>query len=184
MLTRVVLRKSRPGIESSDQSLSLREEWAGCYVVQSFQYFPPLVHSPINGCVVEDPRTSMVHFLTTRALGRSHGSLARCLFLRGGVIQVIANRKTATQMLAEACGKPFDEVLQDSSRTFYMSPDEAVSYGLIDKVRPLATLSPIPDCHTWESELSSPNTGKLLVVAWIDGSTIVWGLLLYLALST
>lgn len=47
----------------------------------------------------------------------------------------MANRKTATQMLAEACGKPFDEVLQDSSRTFYMSPDEAVEYGLIDKVR-------------------------------------------------
>ncbi|CAN0429272.1 unnamed protein product, partial [Scytosiphon promiscuus] len=37
-------------------------------------------------------------------------------------------------MLAEACGKPFDEVLEDSSRTFYMSPDDAVEYGLIDKV--------------------------------------------------
>lgn len=49
----------------------------------------------------------------------------------------MANRKTATQMLAEACGKPFDEVLEDSSRTFYMSPDEAVEYGLIDKVRVL-----------------------------------------------
>ena len=46
----------------------------------------------------------------------------------------MANRKTATQMLAEACGKPFDEVLEDSSRTFYLSPDEAVEYGLIDKV--------------------------------------------------
>lgn len=46
----------------------------------------------------------------------------------------MANRKTATQMLAEACGKPFDEVLEDSARTFYMSPDEAVEYGLIDKV--------------------------------------------------
>ena len=46
----------------------------------------------------------------------------------------MANRKTATQMLAEACGKPFDEVLEDSSRTFYLSPDEAVAYGLIDKV--------------------------------------------------
>lgn len=46
----------------------------------------------------------------------------------------MANRKTATQMLAEACGKPFDEVLKDSSRTFYMSPEEAVEYGLIDKV--------------------------------------------------
>lgn len=58
----------------------------------------------------------------------------------------MANRKTATQMLAEACGKPFDEVLQDSSRTFYMSPDEAVEYGLIDKVRnPVyITASPIP----------------------------------------
>lgn len=47
----------------------------------------------------------------------------------------MANRKTATQMLAEACGKPFDEVLKDSSRTFYMSPEEAVEYGLIDKAR-------------------------------------------------
>lgn len=53
--------------------------------------------------------------------------------------QVMANRKTATQMLAEACGKPYDEVLQDSSRTFYLSPDEAVEYGLIDKARILAT---------------------------------------------
>ena len=37
-------------------------------------------------------------------------------------------------MLAEACGQPFDEVLEDSSRTFYLSPDEAVEYGSIDKV--------------------------------------------------
>ncbi|CAM9928165.1 unnamed protein product [Ectocarpus sp. 6 AP-2014] len=48
--------------------------------------------------------------------------------------EVMANRKTATQMLSEACGKPYDEVLEDSSRTFYMSPDDAVEYGLIDKV--------------------------------------------------
>lgn len=52
----------------------------------------------------------------------------------------MANRKTATQMLAESCGKPFDEVLEDSSRTFYMSPDEAVEYGLIDKVSETALL--------------------------------------------
>lgn len=54
--------------------------------------------------------------------------------------EVMANRKIATQMLAEACGKPFDEVLKDSSRTFYMSPDEAVAYGLIDKVRTQTSL--------------------------------------------
>lgn len=57
------------------------------------------------------------------------------MFGVGASSQVMSNRKTATQMLAEACGKPFDEVLIDSSRTFYMSPDEAVTYGLIDKVR-------------------------------------------------
>eukprot|EP00904_Undaria_pinnatifida_P005213 jgi/Undpi1/1821/HiC_scaffold_12.g05208.m1 len=45
----------------------------------------------------------------------------------------MANRTTATQMLAEACGQPFDEVLEDSSRTFYLSPDEGVEYGFIDK---------------------------------------------------
>ncbi|CAM9479253.1 unnamed protein product [Chrysoparadoxa australica] len=48
--------------------------------------------------------------------------------------EVLANRKIATDMLAKACGKTFDEVERDSSRTFYMSPDEAVDYGLIDKV--------------------------------------------------
>lgn len=46
----------------------------------------------------------------------------------------MANRKTATSMLASACGKTYDQVLEDSSRTFYMSPEEALEYGLIDQV--------------------------------------------------
>ena len=58
----------------------------------------------------------------------------------------MANRTTATQMLAEACGKPFDEVLEDSSRTFYLSPDEVVEYGLIDKVTNLV-LAKILGCR-------------------------------------
>ncbi len=36
---------------------------------------------------------------------------------------------------SQACGKPVEEVTKDASRTFYMSPQEAVQYGLIDKVR-------------------------------------------------
>lgn len=61
----------------------------------------------------------------------------------------MANRKTATQMLAEACGKPFDEVLEDSSRTFYLSPDEAVEYGLIDKVTYEYLPSPPCGLNAW-----------------------------------
>ncbi|CAM9396273.1 unnamed protein product [Phaeothamnion confervicola] len=48
--------------------------------------------------------------------------------------EVMQNRKTTVSMLAQACGKAYDEVEKDASRTFYMTPDEAVTYGLIDKV--------------------------------------------------
>mmetsp|Transcript_4761 Transcript_4761/g.7198 ORF Transcript_4761/g.7198 Transcript_4761/m.7198 type:complete len:285 (+) Transcript_4761:14-868(+) len=48
--------------------------------------------------------------------------------------EVIANRRVTCSMISQACGKAYDVVEKDSSRTFYMSPDEAVEYGLIDKV--------------------------------------------------
>ena len=48
--------------------------------------------------------------------------------------EVMANRKTTVSMIAQSCGKSFEEVDKDASRTFYMSPEDAVSYGLIDKV--------------------------------------------------
>jgi ATP-dependent protease ClpP protease subunit len=46
----------------------------------------------------------------------------------------MANRKVTCTMLSQACGKPYDVVEKDASRTFYMTPDEAVTYGLIDRV--------------------------------------------------
>lgn len=57
----------------------------------------------------------------------------------------MANRKTATTMLASACGKTYDQVLEDSSRTFYMSPEEALEYGLIDQVNEIACIH--QGCH-------------------------------------
>jgi ATP-dependent Clp protease protease subunit len=48
--------------------------------------------------------------------------------------EVMANREVTVQMLSKACGKAYETVEQDASRTFYMSPEEAVEYGLIDKV--------------------------------------------------
>merc|ERR1719409_329525 len=40
----------------------------------------------------------------------------------------------AAMLLARGCGRPVDEVMRDASRTKYLQPDEAVEYGLVDKV--------------------------------------------------
>mmetsp|Transcript_9673 Transcript_9673/g.20952 ORF Transcript_9673/g.20952 Transcript_9673/m.20952 type:complete len:275 (-) Transcript_9673:381-1205(-) len=44
------------------------------------------------------------------------------------------NRQKMCQLIAEACGKPVDQVVKDCSRVKYLQPDEAVEYGLVDKV--------------------------------------------------
>ena len=38
------------------------------------------------------------------------------------------------RILAENCGKPVEQVALDTERDYFMSPDEALAYGLIDKV--------------------------------------------------
>jgi len=48
--------------------------------------------------------------------------------------EVMINRKVQCEMLARACAKPVEQVMQDASRTKYLQPEEAVAYGLIDKV--------------------------------------------------
>lgn len=37
-------------------------------------------------------------------------------------------------IMADACGQPFDKVKRDCSRDYFMSAQETVDYGLIDKV--------------------------------------------------
>ena len=48
--------------------------------------------------------------------------------------EVIANRKVTCSLIASACGKDLQTVLDDASRTKYLTPQEAVEYGMIDKV--------------------------------------------------
>ena len=38
------------------------------------------------------------------------------------------------QELADRTGQPLDRIQQDTDRDFFMSPSEAVDYGLIDSV--------------------------------------------------
>eukprot|EP00525_Craspedostauros_australis_P002291 CAMPEP_0198129622 /NCGR_PEP_ID=MMETSP1442-20131203/52150_1 /TAXON_ID= /ORGANISM="Craspedostauros australis, Strain CCMP3328" /LENGTH=279 /DNA_ID=CAMNT_0043790053 /DNA_START=99 /DNA_END=938 /DNA_ORIENTATION=- len=48
--------------------------------------------------------------------------------------EVAHNRRTTCELIATACGKPIESVIEDCSRVKYLQPNEAVEYGLIDEV--------------------------------------------------
>lgn len=43
-------------------------------------------------------------------------------------------KKLMNTIMAEHTGQPFKKIVKDTERDFYMSPEEAIEYGLIDKV--------------------------------------------------
>ncbi len=52
--------------------------------------------------------------------------------------EMASNRKRLSEILAKHCGQPFAKVDADVERNYYLSADEAVKYGLVDKVVEMA----------------------------------------------
>ena len=48
--------------------------------------------------------------------------------------EILYLKKMLNQALADHTGKPLKQIEQDTERDFFMAPDEAVEYGLVDKV--------------------------------------------------
>ena len=48
--------------------------------------------------------------------------------------EVARNRRTTCELIAQASGKTVDQVIEDCGRVKYLQPQEAVEYGIIDKV--------------------------------------------------
>jgi ATP-dependent Clp protease protease subunit len=48
--------------------------------------------------------------------------------------EVIANKKMMIHILAEKTGQPPEKIEKDTDRMFYMNPEQAKEYGLIDKI--------------------------------------------------
>ena len=46
-------------------------------------------------------------------------------------------------MLAEATGQPIDRVAKDVDRDYIMEPDQAMRYGMIDRVIASRDLTPV-----------------------------------------
>jgi ATP-dependent Clp protease protease subunit len=48
--------------------------------------------------------------------------------------EILYLKKKLNQELSDRTGQPMDRIEEDTDRDFFMSPAEAVQYGLIDKV--------------------------------------------------
>ncbi len=60
--------------------------------------------------------------------------------------EILYLKKLLNEHLANHTGQPLDKISEDTERDFFMSPDEAKEYGLIDRVierRPSASQPPV-----------------------------------------
>jgi len=57
--------------------------------------------------------------------------------------EVAHNRRTSCELMAQATGKSLSSVMDDCQRVKYLQPDEAVEYGLIDRVIRKEDMSPL-----------------------------------------
>nr|UXY87054.1 ATP-dependent Clp protease proteolytic subunit [Cryptomonas sp.] len=48
--------------------------------------------------------------------------------------EVLYNRKQCFEIIAKTSGQSLQKVMKDASRTKYLSPQEAIEYGIIDKI--------------------------------------------------
>jgi len=48
--------------------------------------------------------------------------------------QIQKTKELSARILAENCGQPYEKVLQDLERDYWMDANEAIAYGIVDKV--------------------------------------------------
>lgn len=56
-----------------------------------------------------------------------------------GAQEMVSKRTTVLEILAHNTGQPVEKLTKDMGRTFYMTPQEALEYGLVDQVLGKAT---------------------------------------------
>lgn len=53
--------------------------------------------------------------------------------------QIERTKNYLTKILADNCGQPFEKVLADCDRDYWMTAEEAVAYGIVDEIKPWKT---------------------------------------------
>jgi ATP-dependent Clp protease, protease subunit len=57
--------------------------------------------------------------------------------------EVLSNKTATLEILSESTGQPIEKIAKDTDRTFYLTPQEAKEYGLIDRVLESARELPV-----------------------------------------
>jgi ATP-dependent Clp protease protease subunit len=57
--------------------------------------------------------------------------------------EILRMRETLNSMLANATGQAIDRVAKDVDRDYIMDPEQAVNYGMIDRVITSRDLAPV-----------------------------------------
>ena len=57
--------------------------------------------------------------------------------------EILRMREILNQMLADATGQPVDRIAKDVDRDYIMEPEQAVQYGMIDRVISSRDLAPV-----------------------------------------
>lgn len=55
--------------------------------------------------------------------------------------EIIKTKELSARLLAENCNQPFEKVVKDFNRDYYMSAEESLNYGIVDGI--LENLSPL-----------------------------------------
>jgi ATP-dependent Clp protease protease subunit len=78
-------------------------------------------------------RSSLTHsrIMIHQPLGGARGQASD---IRIQADEILYLKKKLNQELADRTGQPLERIEEDTDRDFFMSPFEAVEYGLIDKV--------------------------------------------------
>jgi ATP-dependent Clp protease, protease subunit len=58
--------------------------------------------------------------------------------------EILRMREILNQMLAEATGQPVDRIAKDVDRDYILEPEQAVAYGMIDRVIASRDMAPVP----------------------------------------
>ena len=64
----------------------------------------------------------------------SGGSQGQATDIQIQAEHILKIKKKLNAILAENTGKPVEKIAEDCERDFFMSAEEAIEYGLIDKV--------------------------------------------------
>ncbi|MCP9928748.1 ATP-dependent Clp endopeptidase proteolytic subunit ClpP [Cyanobium sp. CH-040] len=125
----------------------------GLGIFDTMQHIKPDVHTVCVGLAASmgafllcagarGKRSSLTHsrIMIHQPLGGARGQASD---IRIQADEILYLKKKLNQELADRTGQPLSRIEEDTDRDFFMSPSEAVDYGLIDKVIEKRTVRPV-----------------------------------------